>query len=140
MAEYRYSSTTGDRRCISSMNSTSLVSSDVRSPARSPGLSSTGPEVSLNPTPSSLAMMFDSVVLPNPGGPCSSVWSSGSPRYFAASTNTRRFSTTFCCPLKSSNCRGLSAFSNSFSAEPIRSLLCMSKSSVIQNVIYIFLH
>ena len=30
------------------------------------------------------------------GGPCSRVWSSGSPLYFAASTNTSRFSTTFC--------------------------------------------
>ena len=67
----------------------------------------------LKPTPSSLAMMFESVVFPSPGGPCKSVWSSGSPRYFAASTNTRKFSTTFCCPLKSSKARGRKAFSNS---------------------------
>ena len=111
MAEYRYSSTTGDRRCISSINNTSCGSSEVSNPARSPGLSSTGPDVTLNPTPNSLAIILLSVVLPSPGGPCSRVWSSGSPRYLAASTNMRRLSTTLAWPLKSSKDRGLRAFS-----------------------------
>ena len=136
MAEYRYSSTTGDSRCISSMNSTSLGSNEVRIPAKSPGLSNTGPLVILNPTPSSLAMMFESVVFPSPGGPCSKVWSSGSPRYFAASTNTSRFSTTFFCPLKSWNRNGRRAFSKSFSADDIS--LLMSKSSFIAANIHFF--
>ena len=35
-------------------------------------------------------------VLPRPGGPWRSVWSSGSPRYLAASTKTRKLSTTAC--------------------------------------------
>ena len=63
----------GESLCISSMNSTSLGSKEVRSPAKSPGLSNTGPEVILKPTPSSLAMIFDNVVLPSPGGPCKRV-------------------------------------------------------------------
>ena len=115
------------------MKSTSLGSSEVSMPARSPGLSSTGPLVSLKPTPSSLAMMLLRVVLPSPGGPCSRVWSSGSPRNLAASTNTSRFSTTFCWPLKSLKRSGLRAFSNSFSADD-SVLLRMSKSlSVIMS-------
>ena len=104
--------------------------SEVNIPARSPGLSSTGPLVSLNPTPNSLAMMFDRVVLPSPGGPCSNVWSRGSPLYFAASTNTSRFSTTFCCPLKSLNESGRKAFSKSFSAPDVL-LFLISKSSIV---------
>ena len=130
MALYRYSSTTGDSRCISSINSTSFFSSDVSIPARSPGLSSTGPLVILNPTPNSFAMMFDRVVFPSPGGPCSSVWSRGSPRYLAASTNTSRFSTTFFCPLKSLKLSGRRAFSKSFSPCAKRSSR-ISKSSFI---------
>ena len=55
------------------MKSTSFGSNEVSNPAKSPGLSSTGPEVSLNPTPNSLAIMLESVVLPKPGGPCSRV-------------------------------------------------------------------
>ena len=74
--------------------------------------------------------MLLSVVLPSPGGPCSSVWSSGSPRYLAASTNTSRFSTTFCCPLKSPKRSGRRAFSNSRSAAETCSCL-MSKSASI---------
>ena len=136
MAEYRYSSTTGDRRWISSMKSTSFFSSEVRMPARSPGLSSTGPEVILKPTPSSLAMIFESVVLPSPGGPCNSVWSRGSPRYLAASTNTSRFSTTFFCPLKSWKLRGRSAFSKSFSPWENRSSRMSKSSSIILSFRY----
>ena len=48
---------------------TSFGSRLVSTPARSPGLSSTGPEVILKPTPNSLAIMLESVDLPNPGGP-----------------------------------------------------------------------
>lgn len=44
-------------------------SSDVKSPARSPGLSNTGPDVIFILTPSSLATIFANVVLPKPGGP-----------------------------------------------------------------------
>ena len=40
------------------MKRTSFGSSEVSNPARSPGLSSTGPEVTLNPTPNSFATMF----------------------------------------------------------------------------------
>ncbi len=87
----------------------------MRMPARSPGLSSTGPEVTLKPTPSSLATMFDSVVFPSPGGPWSRVWSRASPRRRAACTNTRRLDMIFSWPLKSSNASGRSAFSISFS-------------------------
>ena len=97
-------------------------------PARSPGLSSTGPEVILKPTPSSLAMMLESVVLPRPGGPCSSTWSSASPRRRAALTKMRRLSTTLSCPLKSSKRRGRSAFSKSRSRD-VSCWLRMSKSS-----------
>ena len=38
-------------------------------------------------------IMFESVVFPNPGGPCKRTWSSDSPLIFAASTKILRFST-----------------------------------------------
>ena len=113
------------------MKSTSFGSREVSRPARSPGLSSTGPEVTLKPTPSSLAMMLLRVVFPSPGGPCSSVWSSGSPRRRAALTNTCRLSTTLSCPLKSLNCNGRSAFSNSRS----RLLYCWLRMSKFSSII-----
>ena len=69
MAEYKYSSTTGLKRCISSINKTSLSSRLVSNPAKSPGLSKTGPEVILIPTPNSFAKILANVVFPNPGGP-----------------------------------------------------------------------
>jgi hypothetical protein len=53
--------------------------------ARSPARSSTGPEVWRRLTPISAAMMCASVVLPSPGGPKSSTWSSVSLRRLAAS-------------------------------------------------------
>src|SRR5688572_11640123 len=83
-AGYRISSTTGARRWISSMNSTSRGSRLVRRAARSPGRSSTGPEVWRRLTPISRAMMCASVVLPRPDGPNSSTWSSASLRPRAA--------------------------------------------------------
>ena len=55
MAEYKYSSTIGLSLCISSINSTSLGSKLVNKPARSPGLSKTGPDVTFKLTPNSLA-------------------------------------------------------------------------------------
>ena len=70
------------------MNSTSRGSRLVSSAARSPGRSSTGPEVWRRLTPSSCATMCDSVVLPSPGGPNSSTWSRASPRRRAASMKT----------------------------------------------------
>ena len=84
----------GERRCISSINKTSFTSNEVSNPAKSPGLSKTGPDVTLKPTLSSLAMMLERVVLPNPGGPCKRTWSNDSPRILAALTNILRFSTT----------------------------------------------
>lgn len=51
------------------MNKTSLSSRLVSKPAKSPGLSKTGPEVILIPTSSSLARILAKVVFPNPGGP-----------------------------------------------------------------------
>ena len=48
----------------------------------------TGPEVARKPTPSSRATICASVVLPRPGGPKSSTWSSASPRGCAASMKT----------------------------------------------------
>ena len=71
-AGYRISSTTGLSRWISSMKSTSFFSRLVSSAARSPGRSSTGPEVCRRLTPISAATMCASVVLPSPGGPKSS--------------------------------------------------------------------
>ena len=120
----------GDRRCISSMNNTSFASKEVSKPARSPGLSNTGPEVTLNPTPSSLAMILDRVVFPNPGGPCKRVWSRDSPLILAAETKIWRFSTTLSCPLKSSKSNGRSATSKSRSVSLIL-FLCISKFSSI---------
>src|SRR5690606_20794438 len=79
------SSTAGDRRWISSMNSTSCGCRLVSSAARSPAFSITGPEVTRSPTPSSLAMTWLRVVLPRPGGPKISTWSMASPRARAAS-------------------------------------------------------
>ena len=51
------------------MKSTSPFSRLVRSPAKSPGLSNTGPLVTLKPTPNSFAMILANVVFPRPGGP-----------------------------------------------------------------------
>src|SRR5258706_1917406 len=66
------------------MKSTSFGSRLVRIAARSPGRSSTGPEVERRLTPISRARMCARVVLPRPGGPNSSTWSSASPRPRAA--------------------------------------------------------
>src|SRR5216117_4118248 len=64
--------------------------SDVSKPTRSPGRSSTGPDVVRMPTLNSLAMSSARVVLPRPGGPKNNAWSSGSRRCFAASMDLER--------------------------------------------------
>ena len=70
------------------MNRTSRGCRLVSSAARSPARWITGPEVARNPTPSSRATICARVVLPSPGGPKNSTWSSASPRLFAASMKT----------------------------------------------------
>ena len=67
-------------RCTSSMNSTSPSSRFVRIAARSPARSSAGPLVGCRRAPISLAMMPARLVLPRPGGPASSTWSTACPR------------------------------------------------------------
>ncbi len=101
------------------MNSTSLGSRLVSSAARSPGRSSTGPEVWRRLTPSSCAMMCDSVVLPSPGGPNSSTWSSASPRFLAASMKIDSWPRIFSWPTYSSSARGRSARSTTSSCTPV---------------------
>ena len=69
-----------------------------------------------NSTPSSAATICASEVLPRPGGPASSTWSSASPRARAASMNTASCSFTRSWPTKSSSVRGRSERSSSSSA------------------------
>ena len=80
------------------MKSTSFFSRLVSSAARSFGFSSTGPEVERRLTPSSAAMMCESVVLPRPGGPNSSTWSIASPRRRAAPMKISSCSRAFAWP------------------------------------------
>ena len=67
-------------------------------------------------TPISFAIMPARVVLPSPGGPYRRTWSRGSPRIFAASIKTLRFSFAFVCPIYSERILGLSVYSISVSA------------------------
>ena len=106
MAGYSTSSTIGDKRWISSINSTSWGSRLVSSAARSPGRSSTGPEVDLIDTPISWAMILARVVLPNPGGPKIKVWSKDSLRPRAAWINSSICSRTVGWPMYSARLRG----------------------------------
>src|SRR2546429_108766 len=85
--------------------------SDVSKPTRSPGRSSTGPDVVRMPTLNSLAMSSARVVLPRPGGPKNNAWSSGSRRCFAASMAIWSDSLTFAWPTNSSSRDGRSAAS-----------------------------
>jgi len=64
----------------------------VSKPAKSPGLSNTGPDDTFKFTPNSFEIIFARVVFPNPGGPCSNTWSKASVRIIAAFTNTKRLS------------------------------------------------
>ena len=116
IAGYRISSTVRARRWISSMKSTSRSWRFVRIAARSPARSSTGPEVTLKPTPSSEATMWASVVLPRPGLPAKSRWSAGSSRALAASRMIERCSLVEACPTKSTSVRGRSDRSSSISS------------------------
>src|SRR5581483_6484260 len=112
IAGYRYSSTTACRRCTSSMNSTPRSSSDVKYDASVPLCSTAGAPTARRPTPSSPAIKCASVVLPMPGGPENSTWSSASPRRAAAATKTFKLSTTLRWPMYSSKVRGRSAESS----------------------------
>src|SRR5688572_20060341 len=94
------------------MKRTSLGSRLVRIAARSPARSSTGPEVCFRFTPISRAMMCARVVLPSPGGPKSSAWSSASPRWRAASMKTPSSSRIFACPTYTESCLRLRARSS----------------------------
>src|SRR5215475_177385 len=97
------------------MNSTSCGSRLVSSAARSPARSSTGPEVWRRLTPSSCAMMCESVVLPSPGGPNSSTWSSDSLRFTAASMKIESWPRIFSWPMYSPSARGRSVRSKASS-------------------------
>ena len=110
IAEYRYSSTACGSRWISSMNRTSPCCWLERMPTTSAGLSRAGPEVCRSLQPSSLAMIWEMVVLPRPGGPWNRAWSSVSPRCFAASTAICMLSTTCLCPMYSAKYFGRSSF------------------------------
>ena len=90
------------------MNSTSPPSRLVRTAARSPGRSRAGPEVARKAEPISLATMPASDVLPSPGGPENSTWSTGSPRPRAASMRIASRSLRLSWPMKSSMRRGRS--------------------------------
>ena len=91
------------------MKRTSFFSRLVRIAARSFGFSSTGPEVWRRLTPSSLAMMCESVVLPRPGGPNSSTWSIASPRIRAAPMKISSCSRALAWPTYSASPFGRSA-------------------------------
>src|SRR5699024_1965669 len=71
IAGYKTSSTAWGNLCISSINKTSPGSSEDSIAAKSPALSIAGPDVDLNWTSISLAIIAANVVLPNPGGPYS---------------------------------------------------------------------
>src|SRR6185312_10637053 len=91
------------------MKKTPRSDSDVRYDASVPLCSIAGAPMARSGTPSAVAMRCASVVLPMPGGPEKSTWSSASPRRWAAATKTLRFSTTFDWPTYSSKLRGRSA-------------------------------
>ena len=112
MAEYKYSSITLDNLWISSINRTSFGWRFVRIAAKSPVLFNIGPDVVLILTFNSDETICAKVVFPNPGGPCSNIWSIGSSLSDAALINVDKFPWTFFCPMKSSNFFGLNAKSN----------------------------
>ena len=107
MAGYSISSYALFSLCISSTKSISPSLRFVSMATRSPGFSIAGPEVMRIFTPISFAITAASVVLPSPGGPCSSTWSSGSLRRRAASMKTLRLSLAFSCPIYSFMVLGL---------------------------------
>src|SRR5262245_15720863 len=97
------------------MKKTLPGSSAVRKAATSALRSSAGPAVWISGASSSAAMMCASEVLPSPGGPASSTWSSASPRRRAASMKTVSWSVTWTWLTKSASLGGLSERSNSSS-------------------------
>jgi len=112
------------------MKRTSLGSSDVRIPARSPGLSSTGPELTLKPTPSSFAMMFERVVFAQPGPARGAARGQATPPACGQRSRTPSGSPTILSwPLKSSKVSGRKLFSNSRSSSCKWRWLCMSNLS-----------
>ena len=82
----------------------------------SPLRSSAGPAVCTNGTSSSAATICASEVLPSPGGPASSRWSSASPRAAQASIATASCSRSVSWPTNSASRRGRSERSSSSSA------------------------
>jgi hypothetical protein len=123
------------------MNSTSFASRLVSSAARSPGRSSTGPDVWRRFTPISRAMMWASVVLPRPGGPNSRVWSSASRRLRAAEMKISSWSRIFDWPTYSSRCLGRKARSiaSSFGEAGAASMMrCSVKLSVWMLMVSIY--
>ena len=77
-----------------------------------------GPDVVTMLTFISMAMMLARVVLPNPGGPASSTWSSGSPRDLAASMKICNCSRSIGWPTKAPKERGRKVRSSSSSGSP----------------------
>ena len=73
MAVYSISSALRSSACISSIKTTLGVFSAVSKASRSPGLDNAGALVLANGRLSSFAMICAKVVLPNPGGPDSSI-------------------------------------------------------------------
>ena len=116
IAEYKYSSTTLFNLWISSMKKTSLWPKLVTIPARSPARSTTGPVACLIFEPNSLDIIFARVVLPKPGGPNRSTWSNASPRLLEASIYNFILSTSFSCPINSSNLDGRNDLSSVISS------------------------
>ena len=111
MAMYRSSSAALGRRWISSINKTSPSSRELRIEARSPACWIAGPDVTRIGTPSSLATIIESVVLPSPGGPASSIWSGGTPRFCAALRNSASWAFSRGWPIKLSSDSGRSSSS-----------------------------
>ncbi len=100
-------------------------------PATSTLRSSAGPDVVWTLTCSSVAMMPARVVLPKPGGPASSTWSSVSPRLRAACTKISSCSLTLVWPTKSAKRLGRSDLSKSPSSGSSTGSAMRRVSSVI---------
>src|SRR5436305_1378757 len=94
------------------MNRTAPSSRLVRTEARSPARSSAGPDVTRRATPISAATMPARLVLPRPGGPARSRWSTGSPRRRAASSRISRCWRSWAWPTNSASRLGRSPTSS----------------------------
>src|SRR6185295_17500923 len=117
-------------RCTSSMKKTEPGSSAVRKAAMSALRSSAGPAVCTSGASSSAATMLASDVLPRPGGPASSTWSSGSPRRRAASMNTSSCAVTCSWLTKSPKRLGRSDRSKASSSPTSRASARRSSCSI----------